>query len=678
MRGHLRIGLLVGVAVGLVLGLFPLVPVVERQEIVQTEARRVDHRHLADFAAGEATGSLALLGSEGSPRLTLSGSGPGTYTSPPIPLGIPASALGAHWTQSGPSDAAVSLELRASEDGVAWDAWRTVEDEGGSAAKDRWTRFGVLLGAEDARYAQYRVSLTIGGVLPPVVHGVTLFALDSASAPARPEARLQLVPRDRGEATAKPREIVSRKQWGADERLGLEAKPGQPSSKVWPEELARVEKIVVHHTAGPNVCASRAEYCQRRSVVAINDVHYYHAVVNGWGDIGYNSLIGYDGRIYEGRSSPGGIDEPIGEPVVAGHALGYNRRTHGVAVMGDFDREPVPEVQYEALARLVGWVVESRLAAGEKIDPLGFSDYRLSDGKAHPALPNIVGHRDLNRTECPGDYLYERIVNLRYLAKRYVEWPPVNVELRARPRGDLVSYHVFVDNHEPELVRRLTVKGAVPAHAELVDSWAGSPGANPGKLESGVVHWFDADAQLSPDRDRREYVFVVRPRPGIPRADVKTTAWVEFVEPAPGVAMSEVVSADQTVQVTSDPAAGGRVSWTGAWPVSRNVPGYYGDAYQVHDAGQGAATFAWEVDLPEPGEYEVLAWWTMADDRATNAAYTVHAPAGPRTVRVNQREQGARWVSLGSYAFDAGPARVTLTDDADGVVIADAVRFRRR
>jgi hypothetical protein len=73
----------------------------------------------------------------------------------------------------------------------------------------------------------------------------------------------------------------------------------------------------------------------------------------------------------------------------------------------------------------------------------------------------------------------------------------------------------------------------------------------------------------------------------------------------------------------------------------------------------------------------VEAWWTAAADRATDAPYTVQARDGARVVRVNQREGGSDWASLGRFEFDAGAAQVTLTDGADGVVVAGAVRFRQ-
>lgn len=62
----------------------------------------------------------------------------------------------------------------------------------------------------------------------------------------------------------------------------------------------------------------------------------------------------------------------------------------------------------------------------------------------------------------------------------------------------------------------------------------------------------------------------------------------------------------------------------------------------------------------------------------------VHHAAGTTTVTVNQRVRGVpdprtgEWVSLGTFTLNAGTTSyVELSDNADGFVIADAVRFRR-
>jgi hypothetical protein len=45
-------------------------------------------------------------------------------------------------------------------------------------------------------------------------------------------------------------------------------------------------------------------------------IYYYHAVTQGWGDIGYNFLVDWHGNVYEGRYG--------GTNVVGGHSLQYN------------------------------------------------------------------------------------------------------------------------------------------------------------------------------------------------------------------------------------------------------------------------------------------------------------------------------------------------------------------
>ena len=65
---------------------------------------------------------------------------------------------------------------------------------------------------------------------------------------------------------------------------------------VWPIETTnKVQKIVVHHTAENNLRDLTDEEL-------IRSTYYYHAVNRGWGDIGYNYIVGQRGAIYEGRA----------------------------------------------------------------------------------------------------------------------------------------------------------------------------------------------------------------------------------------------------------------------------------------------------------------------------------------------------------------------------------------
>lgn len=113
----------------------------------------------------------------------------------------------------------------------------------------------------------------------------------------------------------------------------------------------------------------------------------------------------------------------------------------------------------------------------------------------------------------------------------------------------------------------------------------------------------------------------------------------------------------------------------GDWWHSSFVPGYYGDNYIFSDKGDGSDTATWTFNLTYAGLWDVYAMWTNNSIRATNSPYTIYYAHGSDTVRVNQQINGEIWYSLGSYDFELGETSVILSDDADGYVIADAVKF---
>jgi hypothetical protein len=62
------------------------------------------------------------------------------------------------------------------------------------------------------------------------------------------------------------------------------------------------------------------------------------------------------------------------------------------------------------------------------------------------------------------------------------------------------------------------------------------------------------------------------------------------------------------------------------------------------------------VPIATTGRYAVSAWWPA--DRGYNAStpFRILTREGARTVRVDQRRDGGRWVALGIFAFAAGDA----------------------
>jgi hypothetical protein len=143
--------------------------------------------------------------------------------------------------------------------------------------------------------------------------------------------------------------------------------------------------------------------------------------------------------------------------------------------------------------------------------------------------------------------------------------------------------------------------------------------------------------------------------------------------------------ADVREEVTVDNGGDLGFSVVGTWPSGRGVPGYYGFNYTSHAKGTGANVARWRPALPGSDRYEVLASYSTGTNRATDATYVVHHADGVTPVKVDQTQHGVpelrtgEWVSLGIFRFEAGiDGYVELSDAANNVVIADAVRFRRQ
>jgi hypothetical protein len=79
--------------------------------------------------------------------------------------------------------------------------------------------------------------------------------------------------------------------------------------------------------------------------------------------------------------------------------------------------------------------------------------------------------------------------------------------------------------------------------------------------------------------------------------------------------------------------------------------------------------------LTPPCNYKVYAWWgDLGQEGATNAKYTIEYQGGFESITVNQQVSSNMWHLLGEYPGTDGIS-VFLTDEADGQVSADAVRF---
>src|SRR3954454_20159019 len=197
--------------------------------------------------------------------------------------------------------------------------------------------------------------------------------------------------------------VIPRIDWGADEAYRFDSS----GAEIWPSAFYPVQKLIVHHTATQNNDPDPA--------ATIRSIYYYHAVTQGWGDIGYNFLIDEAGNVYEGRHTfdyPAGSspteENGLGYGVTAAHAQGYNSGTVGIALLGTLTSQDATPAARGALERVLAWESDHH-----GIDPQGASLYTNPVNGTRATFPNIAGHRDVAATECPGGAFYATLPGIR-------------------------------------------------------------------------------------------------------------------------------------------------------------------------------------------------------------------------------------------------------------------------
>jgi hypothetical protein len=349
-----------------------------------------------DWLAGAFENTRVTTLSDGS--LTLAhGHAEGSYTSTVLTAPHPFIAVGATWLAAladanlDPDDA-LGIEVRVSQDGVAWGPWLALSiSEDGTARRDlQASDLVVAIGQK----LQARITLrrTSPSAPAPILKDLRLVCIDSSDGPSAPAV---------AQAPLRPR-VITRSEWGADESL-----------MTWMPAYRPVQAVVVHHTAFGDETITPA--------AAIRAIYHYHAVVREWGDIGYNFLVDRQGNIYEGRAG--------GPGVVGGHARPYNPGSIGISLIGNFEEEQVPQAMREGLVRFIAWQAVDHL-----LDPLG-EGYFIDKH-----LPTIFGHRDGANTICPGRYAYALLPSIRQEVRQTMNqippsavfsWPVREQHLRA-------------------------------------------------------------------------------------------------------------------------------------------------------------------------------------------------------------------------------------------------------
>jgi hypothetical protein len=216
-----------------------------------------------------------------------------------------------------------------------------------------------------------------------------------------------------------PPPIIPRAAWGAA------AVPPRAAP-----QYGVVQMAFVHHTVTAN------DYTPDRSASMVLAIAKYHRDTNGWNDIGYNFLVDRYGQVFEGRA--GGVDQPV----VGAQAQGYNDQSTGVALLGTFTDEPIPEPAMAAVAQLLGWKLSLHgvpCEGGLTVVSGGGSLNRYGAGTP-VAVQRISGHRDGDKTECPGNALYAQLPILRQRAAGLAGPIVAHGQVSLRPAQRAVEY----------------------------------------------------------------------------------------------------------------------------------------------------------------------------------------------------------------------------------------------
>lgn len=295
------------------------------------------------------------------------------------------------------------VQVRARTAAGAWSGWQPLEDgDGGPDADSAEAEQAVKnvtapLWVGDADAIQTRVSSRAAAS----VGSLDLSLVDPGRSradglPAQPAATAD-------SAAARPR-IITRAQWGADERLTCSDTSAHK----------RAFAAVVHHTAGSNGYRSVAEAMRQ-----IRGDYAYHTKTRGWCDIGYNFVVDKWGNVYEGRRGS------MTSARIGAHAAGFNTGTVGVSMLGNHSSVHPSTATQNAVASVIAWRLSTYDAdPATRVNYIpGAGSPKLPRGRV-VSVPRVMGHRDVALTTCPGNAGYRTLGRVRSRAQAGVNAAP--------------------------------------------------------------------------------------------------------------------------------------------------------------------------------------------------------------------------------------------------------------
>jgi N-acetylmuramoyl-L-alanine amidase len=129
----------------------------------------------------------------------------------------------------------------------------------------------------------------------------------------------------------------------------------------------KVKKLIIHHSLTKD-----------GQVVDWKAIRKYHIEVNGWHDIGYHWGIERAGNCYV-------LEAGRPETVAGAHTKGMNEHSLGICLVGNYDREKVPEAAFALLVDLCARKChEYGLKPEDIVTHHRYAAYKTCPGKLFP------------------------------------------------------------------------------------------------------------------------------------------------------------------------------------------------------------------------------------------------------------------------------------------------------
>lgn len=216
-----------------------------------------------------------------------------------------------------------------------------------------------------------RRALIKGGLTVTAVGALAALPVGSAFADTRNAAT------GRGPGTVAAPRIYGTEEWGAR----------APSGPIVVEDH-KPTYIVVHHTADPG---NTDDFSKERAFEISRSIQDFHMDGRGWVDSGQQFTNSRGGYITEGRTRSLEILQGGTQHVQGANVGDHNSEVIGIENEGIYVDVDVPQALWDSLVQLVAYMA---------------AQYSVTTDL-------IMGHRDFNSTECPGEVLYGRLPELR-------------------------------------------------------------------------------------------------------------------------------------------------------------------------------------------------------------------------------------------------------------------------